>query len=93
MDGEVLFCHYSKHSINFIRVDMIKDHLRSMQHVANKEKKVNRAGASSSQQVTLSTVLKSKDVRQEFILDYVKLCTIADIPLEKTEKLRPFLRK
>ena len=48
------------------------------------------SAAGSSRQITLS---KCKDARQEFILDYVKLCTLVDIPLEKTEKIRPFLRK
>ena len=40
-------------------------------------------------QITLKTMVKSKD---DFILDYVKFCMLADIPLEKTE-MRPFLRK
>ena len=43
--------------------------------------------------MTLSTILKSKDLREGFILDYLKMCTVADIPLEKTESMRPFLQK
>ena len=39
------------------------------------------------------SVEKSKSLREDFILDYIKICTLADIPLEKTEKLRPFLLK
>ena len=34
--------------------------------------------------------VKIQGARQDFVLDYVKLCTIADIP---TERMRPFLRK
>ena len=39
------------------------------------------------------SVEKSKSLREDFILDYIKICTLADIPLEKTEKLKPFLLK
>ena len=28
-------------------------------------------------------MVKSKDVRREFVLNFVKMCTLADIPLEK----------
>ena len=38
-------------------------------------------------------IVKSKDLREEFILDTVSLCTHADIPLHKAEKMRPFLQK
>ena len=31
--------------------------------------------------------------RYEFVLDYLKMCTVADIPLETTEKMRPVLQK
>ena len=41
----------------------------------------------------MSALVKAKDLREEFVLDYIKMCTVADIPLEKTEKIRPFLRK
>ena len=96
-DGRVLFCKYCQHSIDYIRVDTIKDHLKSKKHISNKEaaqRKTEESGAgSSSRQLTLSTVLKSYDARQDFILDYIKVCTLADIPLEKTEKIKPFLQK
>ena len=41
----------------------------------------------------LATAVKSHDARQEFILDYIRICTLADVPLEKTDKIRPFLGK
>ena len=31
--------------------------------------------------------------RYEFVLDYLKMCTVADIPLEMTQKMRPVLQK
>ena len=89
-DG-VLFCKFCEHNVDFICVDTIKDHLKSKKHCSRKEAK--RLQAHSSRQVTLSTVVKAKDHREEFVLDYIKMCTLADIPLEKTEKVRPSLRK
>lgn len=67
-------------------MDTIKDHIKSKKHLSGKEAKAKQ-GESSTRQV------KSKDLREGFILAYVKLCMVADIPLEKTEKMRPFLLK
>ena len=52
-------------------------------------KKVDEGTSSCSCQVTISSFVKSKDMRE----GYIKMCTLADIPLEKTEKIRPFLLK
>ena len=91
-DGGVLFCRFCEHCIDYVRVDTIKDHLKSQKHASRKKAKLSTDG-SSSRQVTLSTVVKAKDMRQDFVLDCVKMCTVADIPLKKIEKVRPFLRK
>ena len=95
-DSGVLFCRYCEHSVDFSRVDTIKDHVQSKKHGARKTSKgasSASAGPSTSRQVTLTSIVKSKDLREEFVLDYVKLCTLADIPLHKTEKMRPFMQK
>ena len=100
-DSGMLFCKFCDHCVDYIRVDTIKDHLRSLKHTSRKKSKLCKPGASgvdvatgcSSRQVTLTTIVKAKDAREDFILDYIKMCTIADIPLEKTEKIKPFLRK
>lgn len=89
-DGGVLFCRFCEHSVDFIRVDTIKDHIKSKKHCARKN---DREGASTSKQITLTTCVKSRDLREGFVLDYLKMCTLAVIPLEKTESMRPFLRK
>ena len=73
----------------------MKDHVKSKKHAARKEAKKARSstsvGPSTSRQMRLGTVVKSRDLREKFVLDYVKMCTLADIPLEKTEKIRPLL--
>ena len=96
-DGGVLFCRFCEHSIDFTRVDTVKDHLKSKKHSAKREARKTKSsaseGPSTSRQMTLGTVVKSRGLREEFVLDYVKMCTLADIPLEKTDKIRPFLEK
>ena len=95
-DGGVLFCFYCDHSIDYVRIDTIKDHLKSKKHCqrkASKQSKAVTSGPSTSKQVTLHSAVKSKDLREEFVLDTVSLFTHADIPLHKVEKMRPFLQK
>ena len=80
-DGGVVFCRFCEHSIDYVRVDTIKDHCKSKKHLARKEARSSEAReVSTSRQVTLGTVVRSKELREDFILDYVKLCTLADIP-------------
>ena len=77
-------------------MDAVKDHLKSKKHSSRKEAKRQSellSGASSSRQTTLEKMIKSNDLRESFVMDYLKMCTVADIPLEKTEKIRPFLQK
>ena len=60
-DDGVLFCRFCEHSIDFTRVDTVKDHIKSKKHTAAKRQK--QSGASASRQATLGTVVKSKDMR------------------------------
>ena len=93
-DGGILFCRFCGHSVDFTRVEnTVKDHLKSRKHSSRKEAKRQSellSGASSSRQTTLEAMIKSKDLRESFVLDYMKRCTVADITLEKMEKIRPF---
>ena len=64
-EGGVLFCTYCEHSIDFVRVDTIKDHLKSKKHCQRKASKLSHAessGPSTSKQVTLLSVVKSKNL-------------------------------
>ena len=98
-DGGVLFCCFCDHIVDFTWLDRVKDHLKSKMHTTRKEaRKANSKssgsdGPSTSRQTTLGTVVKARELREEFIFDYLKMCTTADIPLDKTEKIRPFLNK
>ena len=90
----VVFFFFCDHSLDFIWLDTIKDHFKSKKHYLRKEEK-EAAGSSrvGPVQHTLTSMVKSKDLREEFVLDFLKMCTIADIPIDKTEKMTPFVRK
>ena len=74
-------------------MDTIKDHLKSKKHRQRKDLKEADTSSSGRKQVTLTTLVKSKDLREEFVLDFIKMSTMVDIPLEKVERIRPFLLK
>ena len=86
-DGGKLFCRFCEHSLDFVRINTIKEQLVSQKHKRNKDTK--EAGSSQPVQHTLTVVTKSKYLR-EFILDFIKMCTVDDIPLEKAEIMVPF---
>ena len=92
-DSGIPSCHFCDHSLDFIRLDTIKDHFKSKKNKMRMDlKEAESSGVAGPVQVTLRTAIKSKDLREEFILNFIKMCTVADIPLEKPEKMRPFLR-
>jgi hypothetical protein len=74
-------------------VDTCKDHIKSQRHQKLKDNAKKKPNTSQPRQITLHTSLPSKTLREEFILDFVKLVSISDIPLEKTDKMRLFLKK
>ena len=90
VDGEVILCKFCDHSVDYVRVDTIKDHLKSKKHRQRKDLKEADTSSSGRKQVTLTTLVKSKDLREEFLLDFIKMSTMVDIPLEKVERMRPF---
>lgn len=102
-DG-LLFCKYCSHSVDYERIDTIKDHQKSKKHAVYKEKfekekaKAESAGKRINQPLKQSTVTasfskSSHDAREEFVLDFIKMCTQADIPLHKVSKMKPFVQK
>ena len=101
----LLFCKYCSHSVDYKRIDTIKDHQKSKKHAAHKEKfenekaKAESAGKTISQPLKQSTVTASfskqpeHDAHEEFILDFIKMCTQTNIPLHKVSKMKPFVQK
>uniref|UniRef100_A0A667YJ63 U1-type domain-containing protein n=1 Tax=Myripristis murdjan TaxID=586833 RepID=A0A667YJ63_9TELE len=81
VSGELLFCKFCQHSVNWRRKNTCDDHLLSKSHATT-----------SLQRSIISATFKSSDSRKEFE-DFVAMCAEADIALEKMTKLRPFLKK
>lgn len=74
--------------INWTRKNTCDDHLQSK---SNRERQPS--SKNSSLQQTLTSAATSTGARQEFVEDFVAVCAESDIPLEKIQKLRPFLVK
>ena len=88
IDGNTLFCKFCQHSLDWTRHDTLVDHLKCEKHRKAHEK----ACSSSSWQVTLETMMSSREQRSDFVEEVVRMLVRANIPLEKVEYLRPFLR-
>ena len=74
-------------------MDTVKDHLKSKKHLSSKEQKTKEGDKSRQVLLTCKSVAKSNNLREEFILDYIMMCSMSDIPLQRTEKMKPFLLK
>nr|XP_057913311.1 uncharacterized protein LOC131107370 [Doryrhamphus excisus] len=92
VSGDMLFCTFCQHSVDWKRKNTCDDHLLSKSHL--KKKETHSANASRQPRQTCVTAsFKSADLRKDFVEDFVSMCAEADIPLEKLGKIRPFLVK
>ena len=66
-----------------MRVNIIKDHLCSKTHIYKKKASKEKGNIIIRQKTLTKGGTLSKELRDGFIIDFVKLCTTADIPLEK----------
>ena len=88
-DGMYRYCC---HAVDFVRMDTIKDHVASKKHTKRRADSEARQKP-AKHQATMMSMMQAKESRQEFVEDFVKMMMMADIPFEKLEKIRPFLRK
>ena len=66
------------------RLDEVKDCCTSKKHQSRKATHLE-AATPAPRQTTIKTILASKDHRDEFAIDFVKMRTDCDIPLEGTQ--------
>ena len=76
-----LKCRACNKFIDHVRRDTILDHLKSQKHIKN-ENVLN-------QQINLYHQVTNETA----IIDFIKMCTAADIPLSKRDKMEPWLSK
>ena len=90
-DDGLLFCKFYCHSMD-LKSSTIKDHLQSKSH-KNKREVQETTLAPVLRQVTLTTVQKSQESRSKFVTGFVKMCLASNIPLEKVDKMTPWIKK
>ena len=88
-EENILFDKFCLRSVDIFRVDTIKDHIKLKTHLTKKSSKKS----SQLKQKTITTLLKYKEVQDDFVLDFLKMSTLSDIPPHKIDKLRLFLLK
>lgn len=84
----VLFCRFCSHSLEFDKLDTVQSHLVSAKHV-----KAKAAGKITMMQAVIPCDGAMKDSKSVVILDFVRMLASADIPINKVEKMLPFIRK
>lgn len=92
VDGIKLFCRSCNVLINHDRKSTLDSHLESQKH--KKAKNSLEESSIITRQTTLTGTCRQVITDNEMInLDLVKAMSEADIPLEKINKLKPFLSK
>ena len=69
-DGGILFCKICDHCMDYTRINTVKDNLKSKKHLSRKDTKSKQK--STSKQVSLTSMVKSEDLREEFIFILLK---------------------
>lgn len=87
VQGNVLWCRFCNVEIDHERKDSVNKHIKTSKHLNNKNKNNN------SIQRTLPSFENTLNEREKINKEIVEAFTYADIPLEKIEKLKPFLLK
>ena len=84
VSGELLFCKFCQHSVDWKCKNTCNDPVLSKSHVRNKEKYNDKSSKVTSLQtcITAST-FKSSDSRKEFVEDFVAMCAEADTSIEE----------
>ena len=57
--------------------------MKSKKHMLRKKSKGSWLVCYYTSAVTLTSMARSRDLREEFVIDFLKMATIADIPLEE----------
>jgi hypothetical protein len=90
-DNNKLFCKYCSHIVNHERKSTLDEHLRTQVHASKKQASINNNN-NNSHQTTLPTYQKKIIEKQKINYELVEAFAEANIPLEKIEKLKPFLK-
>ena len=88
LENKTLYCKFCNHIVNHERKSVVENHINSPTHL--KKKREVEAGTEALQ-TTIPSIYQVRSEKQEINLHLVEAFTKADIPLEKIDKLKPFL--
>ena len=90
LQGNVLWCRFCNIKVDHETKSVVDKHLQTLKHENNK----NTNNSNQLIQRTIpSLVGNTLNEREKINVEVVEAFTFADIPLEKIEKLKPFLLK
>ena len=87
-----LFCKSCEKTINHSRPESLEKHLVIESHKKAKQAKIDRNQV-RRRQATLNDAVSAAQLRSDITQDFIAVCTESGIPLNKAEKLIPFMRK
>lgn len=91
-DNKLLFCKACESPVDHSRPKSLEDHLKTAKHERAVKRKQER-NLSQRRQGTLEGAATAAANRNDVTQDFVAMMTEADIPIDKTEKMQPFMRK
>ena len=89
-DKNQLFCKSCCVGLE-LKLSTLKSHINSPKHAKAKKESIRRIQESPKErQITLKAAEEQGVRRSEFTEDFVRMCLLSNIPLEKTELMSPF---
>ncbi|CAG8846652.1 26961_t:CDS:1, partial [Racocetra persica] len=89
-DNDKLMCRFCHYSVDYNIRSTIVSHIESNNHQKNK---TAAERTTQTRQQTLPTVLQASESRKNAVTSLVKAFVEANIPLEKVDKLRNWIRE
>ena len=91
LQDNILWCHFCNVKVDHEVKSVVDKHLQTLKHENNKK---NTTNYNRIIQKTIPSLVGNNLNEKEIInIEVVEAFTFADIPLEKIEKLKPFLLK
>lgn len=100
LDGNV-YCNNCNCSVSWVHKSDIVKHIQTDKHKNGKKMRTLEAGPSKSESISrpakrqrcMSDIVSASQKKTELIADLITIFAVADIPLQKVDAIRPFLRK
>ncbi len=70
-EENIIFCKSCLYSVDIFKIDTVQNHIKLKTHLTKVSKK-----SSQLEQKTIITLLKCEEVRDDFVLDFLKMCTL-----------------